>query len=169
MGHRMSGASNTAAEGFQARLNRIQASQESAPQIVKTPKPKRAKASRKDMGERRKIPFGFFLTAGIGAAIVVLGNVVAFQNQFATGYFGKAAVGLGPFGLMGLALFVIMVGLGLRDKPHVIGFALAMPAMYFAEPFLAYCLPDIWIDFYSAKHVENMLIQAGLQAPPLAF
>jgi hypothetical protein len=37
--------------------------------------------------------------------------------------------------------------------------------MYFAEPYLAYLLPDLWSGFYTPQHLENMLMRTGLVTP----
>ena len=76
---------------------------------------------------------------------------------------------MGPLAIAGAMLFVIMIGLGMRDKPHVIGIALGLPLMYYGEPYLAWIAPDLWVQMYSADHVDTMLIRAGLRDAPLAL
>ncbi|MFK7753819.1 MAG: hypothetical protein AB8B51_14880 [Sedimentitalea sp.] len=165
----MSTQTSGTTQSFQDRLQRIQASHGAPEEPVPTSKPTKAlKAPRALTGERRKIPMGAVMTAALGVAIVLFCNVLAFQYRFGGGYFADVFSKIGPLPVMALMLFVLMIGLGLRDKPHVIGFALAMPAMYFGEPYLAWFATDLWMDLYSPEHIDNMLIRAGLRAPILA-
>ncbi len=107
------------------------------------------------------------ITCIIGLIAVLVGRVVAFQYAGVTvsGFDlpGKVVSALGAYGLTATILFIVMVGLGLRDKPHVIGIGVGCLAMYFGEPFAASQAPETWSRMYSAEHVDNMLISAGLR------
>lgn len=161
-------------QGFQDRIARIQAIHAPEPVTPKKPvKPKRSArkgaARKRDMRvdeQPRKIPKAGILAFGIGMAVMLASNVAAFRASTISGsYFPELLAAIGPFAIAGMLLFVIMIGLGMRDKPHVIGLALGLPLMFFAEPYLASQAPDLWVGMYSADHVDHMLIQAGLRDP----
>lgn len=105
----------------------------------------------------------------IGLVAVLVGRVIAFQYSGVTvsGFDlpGKVVSALGSIGLTATIIFIVMVGLGLRDKPHVIGIAVGCISMYFAEPYIASQAPDQWAKMYSADHVDAMLTSAGLRGP----
>lgn len=109
------------------------------------------------------------ITFFIGLIAVLVGRVIAFHYSGVTvsGFDlpGKVVSAMGSYGLTAAILFVIMVGLGLRDKPHVIGITIGCIAMYFAEPFMASQAPETWSKMYSADHVDGMLTSAGLRGP----
>ena len=147
---------------FQERLERLGTQAAPEPRVTRS----RRKA-RPHHTEKQPIPKSFFLAIVLGGALVLAGNVIWFANSgLALGYFAQVAKAIGPLPITGLLLFVLMIGFGFRDKPHVAGLALGMPGMYFGEPYLAYLLPDVWVQMYSAMHVDAMLIQAGLRLPP---
>lgn len=158
----MPGQSRDQQTSFQERLERIGA--QSAPERqVTTPRRK----ARPHHSEKQPIPKSFYLAIVLGGALVLLGNVIWFANSgLAIGYFAQVAKAIGPLPITALLLFVVMIGFGFRDKPHVAGLVIGMPGMYFGEPYLAYLLPDLWAQMYSAMHVDAMLIQAGLRLPP---
>lgn len=158
---------------FQERIQRIQAAHAPAeapkpqrvarPTKARTPRPAQAKPL--DQPPRRLSKAGI-LGFAIGLAVMLCANVAAFRTSLITGsFFAEFLAAIGPLPIAGLMLFVIMVGFGLRDKPHVIGIALGLPLMYFGEPYLAFMAPDAWVQMYSADHVDAMLIQAGLREP----
>ena len=159
------------ARSFQDRLDKIAAENELPPTgpVSRSPQVKRAAVTDRP---RRKIPVGALIAAALAVASLLIANITLFQVRLTPlgpgNYFAKVALGIGVWGITGLLLFVVMVGFGLRDKAHVIGIALALPAFYFAEPYLAALLPEVWGMLYSPQHVDNMLIQAGLRMPPLA-
>lgn len=153
---------------FQERVERIQAAHCGSPAAtVVTP----ARASRKGSDlvaeePRRRLPRAGLLTFGLGLAVMLAANVAVFRAAQVQGnFFADLLASVGPFPIAAGILFVLMVGFGLRDKPHVIGFALGLPLMYFAEPYLATLAPDSWVQMYSAEHVDSMLIRAGLREP----
>lgn len=151
-------------QSFEARLARIHDMQNGVltPQQHGAPKPARAR----DTDAPKRIPVAGLLGFGIGLGVMLAAHVVAFSfGGPQTGFFAATLGSWGPFPIAGLMLFVLMIGLGLRDKPHVIGIALGLPAMYFAEPYLASLAPDVWVQMYSADHVDQMLIKAGLRTP----
>lgn len=113
------------------------------------------------------MPFACVLAFMTGLLVLLAANVISFQTQGETSFFLKILGTVSPFVIAGALLFVIMIGLGMRDKPHVIGLALGLPLMYFGEPYLAWLAPELWVQMYSADHVDTMLIQAGLRAPPV--
>lgn len=160
-----------AKQSFQDRLARIsnQAPTEAAERVEPT---QRVGANEKMTdGQPRRIPKSAFVAGGLAMAALMLANVMVFDGEMNPpnpgDFFGKMVLALGPFGLTAGFLFVMMIGFGMRDKPHIIGIAIALPALYFSEPYLANMMPDLWASFYSHDHVNNMLIQAGLRAPPL--
>lgn len=107
------------------------------------------------------------ITFVIGLIAILLGRVVAFQFTASPGtsfdLAGKIVLAMGPWGLSAAFLFIVMVGLGLRDKPHVIGIASGAIVMIWGEPYIASQVPNTWAQMYSADHVDGMLIQAGLR------
>ena len=107
------------------------------------------------------------ITFVIGLIAILGGRVVAFQfdGMVISGFDlpGKVVSAMGPYGLAAAFLFVVMVGLGLRDKPHVIGIAAGCIMMLFGEPYVASQAPEAWAKMYSADHVDGMLKQAGLR------
>lgn len=103
----------------------------------------------------------------MGLAVVLIGNVATFSSQGKSGFFFVTMAQTGPYLVIAGLLFALMIGLGLRDKPHVIGAAIGAPMMYFGEPYMAFMAESLWIDMYSVDHVDQMLIQSGLRAPPL--
>lgn len=109
------------------------------------------------------------ITFLIGLIAILGGRVVAFQfdGMVISGFDlpGKIVSALGPYGLAAAFLFIIMVGLGLRDKPHVIGITAGCIMMLFGEPYVASQAPDVWSKMYSADHVDGMLINSGLRDP----
>ena len=157
-------------QSFQQRVQRIQAAH--APEVVQPVKPKRVKTSQarkaqpKQTDTPRKIPKAGILGFAIGLVVMLAANVAAFRTgQISGNFFADFLTAIGPLPIAGLMLFVLMVGLGLRDKPHVIGIAIGLPLMYFGEPYLAWLAPEAWVQMYSADHVDAMLIQAGLREP----
>ena len=148
---------------FQERLQRLGAVDAEEPWVQPTTGD--ARMIRPAADETRRIPKVFFLAIVIGAALVLIGNLVHFANSgLSQGYFAQVARAIGPLPITGLLAFVLMIGLGFRDKPHVAGLAIGMPAMYFGEPFLAHLMPQLWAQMYSAPHVDAMLVGVGL--PP---
>lgn len=126
---------------------------------------KRAKAS---VLPKIKIPgANVIITFVLGLIAVLGGRVISFQFDGAviSGFDlpGKVVSAMGPYGLTAAFLFVIMVGLGLRDKPHVIGIATGSIMMLFGEPYAAHQAPAVWSQIYSADHVDGMLVNAGLR------
>jgi hypothetical protein len=103
----------------------------------------------------------------IGLVAILGGRVTAFQfdGMVISGFDlpGKVVSAMGPYGLAAAFLFVIMVGLGLRDKPHVIGIVTGCVMMLFGEPYAASQAPGAWSKMYSADHVDGMLVSAGLR------
>lgn len=156
---------------FQARVQRIQTrllEEQSGKQRPATRLTHMSAAPKAALKPRRRIPLGGTLALVLGLAILLGANVTAFQAGNApTGFFARALASAGPLPIAGAMLFVLMIGLGMRDKPHVIGLALGLPLMYFGEPYLAWLAPELWVKMYSADHVDTMLIQAGLRAPPV--
>ncbi|WP_146345501.1 hypothetical protein [Falsiphaeobacter marinintestinus] len=158
---------------FQERVQRIEATHGADPSV--TPAKVKAKPSKKQAltspdikadEEPRKLPRAGILTFVIGLAVMLAANVIAFRSSAVVGsYFAELLAAIGPFAIVGMILFVIMVGFGLRDKPHVIGLALGVPLMYFAEPYMASLAPEAWAQMYSVDHVDAMLVQAGLRDP----
>lgn len=110
----------------------------------------------------RRMLLGFV----IGAGSLLIGRVVTFQCQGETSFYLDLLAKTGPYSVVAGLLFVLMVGLGLRDKPHVLGIALGLPLMYFGEAHLAQFAMDLWMEMYSPEYVDTMLIQAGLRLPP---
>lgn len=107
------------------------------------------------------------ITFLIGVIAILGGRVAAFQfdGMVISGFDlpGKVISAMGPYGISAAVLFVVMVGLGLRDKPHVIGISLGSLMMLFGEPYAASQAPDLWSRMYSADHVNGMLVNAGLR------
>lgn len=158
---------------FQDRVQRIEATHGPDPSV--TPAKVKVKSSKKQIRISpdtkveegpRKLPRAGILAFVIGLAVMLAANVIAFRASGVVGsYFAEFLAAIGPLAIVGMILFVIMVGFGLRDKPHVIGLALGVPLMYFAEPYLASLSPQIWEQMYSVDHVDAMLVQAGLRDP----
>lgn len=160
-------------QSFQDRLQRIQSVSEPQPSVTPTrqvsksgAKSRPASSDAKIDSEPRKLPRATILAFGIGLAVMLAGNVVAFRMNAVPGnFFAEFLAAIGPLPIVGLMLFVIMVGFGFRDKPHVIGLAVGIPVMYFGEPYLASLSPETWVQLYSVDHVDAMLVQAGLRDP----
>jgi hypothetical protein len=134
---------------------------------------KNAKAS--VMPKIKRPGMNVIITFLIGLVAILGGRVMAFQfdGMVISGFDlpGKIVSAMGPYGLAAAFLFVIMVGLGLRDKPHVIGIAAGCIVMLFGEPYVASQAPGAWSKMYSADHVDGMLVNAGLRevlAPGMA-
>lgn len=148
---------------FEARLERIR-TREPEPHVATNTGSQNRQAS----GARgRRVPFACVLAFMTGVLVLLAANVISFQAQGETSFFLKILGTVGPFAIAGALLFVIMIGLGMRDKPHVIGLAAGLVAMYLGEAYLAWLLPDLWMALYSPEHLDNMLIQAGLRTPPI--
>lgn len=154
--------------GFQARLARIGAKNAPEPGPVQN-------ADRRRRGPALTLPglprleFDGIIAGFLAAGALMVANVTAFSLRMAPpgpgDFFGKTMAAMGPWGMTAAMLFVLMVGLGLRDKRHVIAIALALPLMWLCEPYLAYLMPGLWADLYSPEHVDTMLIMAGLKTP----
>jgi hypothetical protein len=160
-------------EEFQARLARIAgASQVEAEQVALASAGGTARTLPRDT-KRFRIPRGAIIAGLLAIGAFLLASSMVFaQKAMPPGpgdFFGKVILAGGPLALTAAFLFVLMIGLGLRDKPHVIGIVIALPAIYFGEPYLAHAMPEFWAQLYSPEHVDNMLIQAGLRTPPPAF
>ncbi|MEL6102413.1 MAG: hypothetical protein AAFV87_13010 [Pseudomonadota bacterium] len=157
---------------FQERIARINANQgQEQPILVgdQTEVPLQPKQEE----EERRIPIGGIVAFVLAAVILMVGNVAAFQTRAlptANGEFlGTVVLAIGPWGITGLLLFVVMIGFGMRDKHHCIGIAAGLVAVFLGEPYLAWLFPQQWAQLYSLEHVDAMLIQAGLRTPPLAY
>ena len=156
---------------FQARLNRIQAvSAAASAESVQVEAPRRVSRKTKAVKATQRTPLrlsrGVLLGLAIGLGSVLIGRVVTFQCQGEASFYLDLLAKTGPYSIIAGLLFVLMVGLGLRDKPHVIGIAAGLPLMYFGEPYLAHFAMDLWMQMYSPEYVDTMLIQAGLRLPP---
>ena len=164
----VSDLSDNLKQSFQERIARIDQSK-----VERLAEPMNATADKRhsDMQERRKIPVGLVIALIIAMGAVMVGNVVAFTyaNPYTipVTFVDTVVTAIGSWGVVAGIMIVVMIGLGLRDKPHIIGIAIGLPLMYLGEPYLAFLLPDIWVQLYSADHVDNMLIQAGLRMPLL--
>lgn len=160
-------------QDFQQRIERI-AAQNKEDSGDETSQGARRTVHKARFKEQRKLPIAsFVIAAGIGSATMLCGNVTAFQLSRvppnARNFFETAGEAMGPFGIMGMLLFVAMIGLGLRDKPHVLGIIAGAVVMYLGEPYLANQMPDLWSTLYSPQHLENMLIRAGLLVPVISL
>ncbi len=122
--------------------------------------------------KRQEKSFGLVIAFAIAAAAVLAANVVVFNHSTFSygpvGFLDKVVPAIGPWGIVGMIMFVVMIGFGMRDKPHVVGIALGLPFMWFGEPYLALFGEELWVMFYSAEHVDNMLVQNGLRSARLA-
>jgi hypothetical protein len=153
-------------QSFEARLARIHDMQNTSLQPMRGGAPTLMQA--KDTDAPKGLPKAAMLGFGVGLVAMLAANVVAFAYSGPqTNFFAETLGALGPYPIVGMILFVLMIGFGLRDKPHVIGIALGLPLMYFTEPYLATLAPDWWVQMYSADHVDQMLIKAGLRDPML--
>ncbi|CUJ93604.1 hypothetical protein PH7735_01641 [Shimia thalassica] len=154
-------------KSFQERIQRINAQHEEAAPPQGASASRRKRAAPEDKPKLPVVPF--LIAAVLAAACVLIGSILAFHMKAITpnarNLFENSAAVLGPFGLAGLFLGVLMIGFGMRDKPHVLGIVAGAGVMYFAEPYLAYLLPDLWSGFYTPQHLENMLMRTGLVTP----
>lgn len=153
---------------FYARLERIhavppEARQPEAGGGVKSKK--RGRGKRDIDGQRKRLPIGGIIAFVIALAALIAANVIVFSYRGSSEHPGTFITAIGPFGVVGIMMAIVMIGFGLRDKPHVIGIALGLVAAYYGEPYLAASAPDLWADMYSADHLDLMLIQAGLRDP----
>ncbi len=148
---------------FEARLERIR-TREPEPHVAANT----GSQTKLPLGATgRRVPFACVLAFVTGSLVLLAANVISFQTQGETSFFLKILGSVGPFAIAGALLFVIMIGLGMRDKPHVIGLAAGLIAMYLGEAYLAWLFPDLWMALYSPEHLDKMLIQAGLRTPPI--
>lgn len=154
-------------DAFQMRLDRIKAAAESTGAVEPMPQPTPARRRRGGAMPPLRLSRGVLIGLALGLGTMLAGRVVTFRCQGETSFYLDLLAKTGPWSVVLGLLFVAMVGLGLRDKPHVIGVALGLPLMYFGEPYVAHFALDLWMQMYSPEHVDIMLIQAGLRAPPI--
>ena len=157
---------------FQERIARINANQgQEQPLLVGDQTDLRSQPEPEQ--EERRVPIGGIVAFALAAITLMVGNVAGFQTRAlppSDGEFlGKVILAIGPWGITGLLLFVVMIGFGMRDKHHCIGIAAGLIAIFLGEPYLAWLFPEQWAQLYSVEHVDAMLIQAGLRTPPLAY
>ena len=161
-------------DDFESRLARI-AGGTAAPVDGDTSSkpPRRARRAGTDADRRsrgRAFRRSVLIAVGLGMAVMIAANAIAFNARTVVGGHAYLDVlgAVGPFGVAAGILFVLMIGLGVRDKPHVIGLAIGLTAGWFGEPYAAWIAPDLWSDLYTVQHVNGMLIRAGLRMPALA-
>lgn len=154
-------------DAFKMRLDRIKAAAESTGAVETLPQPKLARRSGSGVMPTLRLSRGVLSGFALGLGAMLAGRVVTFRCQGETSFYLDLLAKTGPWSVVLGLLLVAMVGLGLRDKPHVIGVVIGLPLMYFGEPYMALFALDLWMQMYSPEHVDIMLIQAGLRAPPV--
>ncbi|GGH24242.1 hypothetical protein SAMN05444007_103423 [Cribrihabitans marinus] len=170
----MSNLDDRQKQAFQDRLARISANAGQAAPVSGRDAKRRTRGGRAGpVKARGRIAPGAILGGILGGGVFLASKVIAHGLTLSPpgqgDVFQKTMLAIGPFGMTAAGLFVLMIGLGLRDKPHLLGICVALPVLHFGEPYLAALMPDLWTQLFSPQYVENLLIQAGLMTPPPAL